>query len=119
MGLFGRLRSGAATFGAHVIPRVQRFGTNLGRQLHTGGLIGHTLASLAKAGLNRLQNNPVIGRVPGLGEFMGAARDAANLVDTVATGASKVGDVAEYVGNSSALRGLTTRFEKAASSARR
>lgn len=114
MTLFGRIRTGLAGFGARVIPRVQQFGRALGRELHTGGLIGHTLASLARHGLNRLQNNPVVGRVPGLGEFMGAARDAANFVDMVSQGASKVGDVAEVVGNSNQLRGLTTRFEKAA-----
>jgi hypothetical protein len=116
--MFGRLGGRIAAFGARAVPAIQKFGLNAGRTLHTGGGIGHMVAQVAKLGLNRLQNNPALQRVPGMGEFLGAARDAANLVDTVAMGASRVGDVAEAVGSSKALSGLTTRFEKAAKNRR-
>jgi hypothetical protein len=75
-------------------------------------MIGHTVASLAKAGLDRIIKTPVVGQTPGMGEFWGLARDASNVVDIASLGAARVRDVAEAVGNSQRLRKLGRNFEK-------
>jgi hypothetical protein len=75
-------------------------------------MIGHTIAGLAKAGLDRLVKVPLVSNTPGLGEFLGVARDAAAVTDLAAQGASRVGDVAEAVGRSKALKALGKNFEK-------
>jgi hypothetical protein len=75
-------------------------------------MIGHPIASLAKTGLDRALASNLVRSTPGASEFVGTARDAAQAVDLAAMGASRLGDVAEFVGESKQLRGLARRFEK-------
>jgi hypothetical protein len=57
-------------------------------------MIGHTIASLAKAGLDRALASNLVRSTPGASKFVGTARDAAQAVDLAAMGASRLGDVA-------------------------
>ncbi|KAJ1620938.1 hypothetical protein T492DRAFT_1128628 [Pavlovales sp. CCMP2436] len=92
MSPFGNFGRRIAAFGARALSAVPRFGTSAGNFLNQGSTIGQRVAAMARSGVNRLEQSD-FSKTPGvLGESLGCARDAANIVD----GASKAAGRPNY-----------------------
>ncbi|KAJ1640652.1 hypothetical protein T492DRAFT_831923 [Pavlovales sp. CCMP2436] len=111
---WGRFGRQAARWGSNALPKLQRFGMQSGRFLHNAAEVASRVANTARTGINAIQNNSELSRIPGLNEALGIGRDIVGGLSTAAQVAGRLGNFASQVGESKELRGLTNRFERAA-----
>ncbi|KAJ1618658.1 hypothetical protein T492DRAFT_849168 [Pavlovales sp. CCMP2436] len=110
---WGRFGRQAARWGSNALPKLQRFGMQSGRFLHNAADIASRVANSARTGLNAIQNSE-LSNVPGINEALGFGRELADGLSSAAQVAGRLGNFASQVGGSKELRGLTSRFERAA-----